>query len=88
MEDVFQEDVILAFLTSFMRDSCRKYALSKMNKDDYILLNDVYEVYPRKNTVIMQGREKQLMTIKRSSKEKYNTAYEKKLIKIIGKMIK
>lgn len=88
MKDVYQDDVILAYLSSSIRDACKKYTLSKMNEDDFLLLKDAYEGYPKEVTVVVvKGKKKLLHTVKRSCEDKYNTIYEKKLLKIIDKII-
>jgi len=85
MKDEYTRDDILAYITSHLMGVCKTYALSKMNENDFILLNDAYDKVPNESLVTTcRGPKKELMTIKRSCQDKYLDAYDKKLLQLIS----
>ncbi len=83
-------DSILLF-GQYVHASCKKYAISKMDKDDWILLEDANRV--KTEDVIEHRYQKgKIMdityTIKKSSSTKYGKFYEDKWITIMERITK
>lgn len=82
-------DCILC-LGSYISESCKKYALSNMTDEDYILLQDANRI--KTNDIMIfkddsSGRKKPY-TLKKSSALKYDDFYSKKLIQIMERLSK
>lgn len=74
----------------YVHASCKKYALSKMDKDDWITLEDANRV--KTEDVIDHRKQKGKMsvayTIKKSSSTKYGNFYQDKWITIMERITK
>lgn len=68
-------------------EECRKFALNQMLESDFILLTDA-NGRQTEEICVRRGDDRQFQTVKRSSRDKYNDFYSKKLEDIIQKFIK
>lgn len=70
-----------------LHEECKAYALNQMLDSDFILLSDA-NFKDTADVRVTRGDEKMLQTVKRSSEEKYDEFYDKKLENIIEKFLK
>ena len=68
-------------------EECKNFAISQMLETDFILLSDA-NFKETAGIRVTRGEERQLQTVKRSSKEKYSNFYDQKLEDILNKFMK
>ncbi len=85
-EPTKQEQVILT-LGYMIHEECKSFAINQMMDSDFILLSDA-NFKETEEVRVTRGDEKMMQTIKRSSREKYNDFYDKKLQDTLDKFLK
>ena len=82
-----KQELVLTTIGYMIDQKCRSFALNQMLDSDFILLTDA-NGRQTEEVCVRRGNDNHFQTVKRSSREKYNDFYDKKLQDIIEKFLK
>jgi len=86
-KEATKQELVIHTIGYVIDQECRSFALNQMLDSDFILLTDA-NGKQTEEVCVRRGDDKQFQTVKRSSREKYNDFYDKKLNDIVEKFIK